>query len=164
MPALSKLPLVDPTMPNVPVWLRLIQEKWPSFRLLQARARIDALMEVQSEYEQLELRTAAKATVAALTIGIKAVRPNLQQRMIEAKVENSCWTQAAHGPSFWPWAMAGSNSVFPRPFGSFTRYDHLNSVLKSGDLVRLDVGCEWDHYQGDLGRTVPVSGRYTGAT
>lgn len=33
--------------------------------------------------------------------------------------------------------------------------------MEAGDLVRLDVGCEWDHYQGDLGRTVPVSGRYS---
>jgi len=29
-----------------------------------------------------------------------------------------------------------------------------------GELVRMDVGCEWDHYVGDLGRTVPVSGHY----
>jgi Xaa-Pro aminopeptidase len=41
------------------------------------------------------------------------------------------------------------------------RYDHLDSTMKAGDLVRLDVGCEWEHYQGDLGRTVPVSGKYT---
>jgi Xaa-Pro aminopeptidase len=41
-----------------------------------------------------------------------------------------------------------------------TRYDHLNQNMRSGDLVRLDVGCEWNHYTGDLGRTVPVSGRY----
>jgi Xaa-Pro aminopeptidase len=27
--------------------------------------------------------------------------------------------------------------------------------------MRLDVGCEWEHYQGDLGRTIPVSGRYS---
>jgi Xaa-Pro aminopeptidase len=33
--------------------------------------------------------------------------------------------------------------------------------MNSGDLVRLDVGCEWNHYGGDLGRTVPVSGRYS---
>jgi Xaa-Pro aminopeptidase len=56
--------------------------------------------------------------------------------------------------------MAGENAVFPRPFFSIARYDHLNGIMRSGDLVRLDVGCEWDHYQGDLGRTVPVSGRY----
>lgn len=33
--------------------------------------------------------------------------------------------------------------------------------MRPGDLVRLDVGCEWNHYQGDLGRTVPVSGHYS---
>jgi Xaa-Pro aminopeptidase len=27
--------------------------------------------------------------------------------------------------------------------------------------VRLDVGCEWQHYQGDLGRTIPVSGHFS---
>jgi TonB family protein len=57
--------------------------------------------------------------------------------------------------------MPGENAVFPRPFVSETRYDHLNSIMRAEDLVRLDVGCEWDHYQGDLGRTIPVSGRFT---
>ncbi|HUI76596.1 MAG TPA: M24 family metallopeptidase [Bryobacteraceae bacterium] len=57
--------------------------------------------------------------------------------------------------------MAGLNGVFPNPFASLTLYDHLNAVTNAGDLVRLDVGCEWNHYGGDLGRTVPVSGRYT---
>ena len=57
--------------------------------------------------------------------------------------------------------MAGVNGVFPKPFESDTRYDHLNATMQAGDLVRLDVGCEWQHYQGDLGRTVPVSGHYT---
>jgi Xaa-Pro aminopeptidase len=33
--------------------------------------------------------------------------------------------------------------------------------MRSGDLVRLDVGCEWQHYQGDLGRTIPVSGHFS---
>jgi Xaa-Pro aminopeptidase len=33
--------------------------------------------------------------------------------------------------------------------------------MNADDLVRLDVGCEWNHYGGDLGRTVPVSGPYS---
>ena len=41
------------------------------------------------------------------------------------------------------------------------RYDHLDATLQSGQLVRFDIGCEWAHYGGDLGRTVPVSGKYT---
>jgi Xaa-Pro aminopeptidase len=107
------------------------------------------------------LRAAAKATVPALLAGMRAIKPGVQQRAVEATVVNACSQQGAHGVSFWPWAMSGSNGVFPRPFASVARYDHLNQTMEAGDLVRMDVGCEWDHYQGDLGRTVPVSGRYS---
>ena len=57
--------------------------------------------------------------------------------------------------------MSGENAVFPKPLASLAAYNHLDREMHSGELVRLDVGCEYQHYLGDLGRTVPVSGRYT---
>jgi Xaa-Pro aminopeptidase len=146
---------------KVPAWLQLISQRWPSTKLIDAGSRLGVLMEVQSQDEQRNLRLAAKATVSAFMTGLHEIRPKVRQRSVEAAVENACWTHGAHGASFWPWAMAGSNGVFPKPFASFMLYDHLDSELRAGDLVRLDVGCEWNHYQGDLGRTVPVSGRFT---
>lgn len=118
-------------------------------------------MDVQSPSELIDIRAAARATVKALMAGIRAIRPGVLQRSLEVAVEDQCWKEGAHGASFWPWAMSGLNGVFPNPLTSFTRYDHLNVVMNAGDLVRLDVGCEWNHYGGDLGRTVPVSGRYS---
>jgi Xaa-Pro aminopeptidase len=147
-------------VPNEPAWLQLIHQRWPAFELVDVRDRAGALLEVQSESEQEALRAAGKATVAAFIAGMRAIRPNVSQRRVEVAVQSACWAQGAHGPSFWPWAMSGANGVFPKPFGSVSRYDHLDSVMKPGDLVRLDVGSEWNHYQGDLGRTVPVSGRF----
>jgi Xaa-Pro aminopeptidase len=152
--------LLSTQAPQAPAWLQVILQKWPSFDPEDATGRIQDLMAVQSEDEIAALRLAAKATVAALMTGIRAVRPGSSQRLVESAVENACWQAGAHGSSFWPWAMGGENAVFPRPFTSLARYDHLNSVLRAGDLVRLDVGCEWDHYQGDLGRTIPVSGHF----
>jgi Xaa-Pro aminopeptidase len=159
---IAELPpdLLDPSTADVPAWLLVIKHRWPSYRLVSAQPRLNAMMEVQSPAEQVALRSAAKSTVTAFMAGLRVVRPQASQRSIEAVVENSCWNSGAHGSSFWPWAMSGPNGVFPHPFGSLTRYDHLDSVLKSGDLVRLDVGCESQHYQGDLGRTLPASGRY----
>jgi Xaa-Pro aminopeptidase len=125
-----------------------------------ATNRLQSLMSVQGDDEVAALRSAAKATVTALKVGIRAVKPGLSQRRVESAVEDACWRAGAHGSSFWPWAMAGRNAVFPIPFTAFARYDHLDSVLRSGDLLRLDVGCEWAHYQGDLGRTIAVSGHF----
>jgi Xaa-Pro aminopeptidase len=149
--------LLSPKSPQAPAWLQILLEKWPGFDAKEAGERIQALMAVQSTGERAALRSAARATVTAVMAGMRAIRPGVSQRSVEAVVENSCWTAGAHGSAFWPWAMTGENAVFPRPFSSLARYDHLDQTMRSGDLVRLDVGCEWDHYTGDLGRTVPVS-------
>jgi Xaa-Pro aminopeptidase len=152
--------LLNTNSPQAPPWLQLILQKWPSFEGKEASTRVQDLMTVQSDDEIAALRAAGKATVTALMVGIRAVKPGSSQRMVESMVEDACWRAGAHGSSFWPWAIGGENAVFPRPFTSLGRYDHLNTALRSGELLRLDVGCEWDHYQGDLGRTVPVSGHF----
>jgi Xaa-Pro aminopeptidase len=152
--------LLTPKSPRAPIWLQIILQRWPAFAATEAGERIETLMAVQSAEETAALRSAAKATVTALMAGMHAIRPGVSQRSVEAVVESACWSAGAHGSAFWPWAMAGDNAVFPRPFTSLARYDHLDQNMRAGDLVRLDVGCEQDHYTGDLGRTVPVSGHY----
>jgi Xaa-Pro aminopeptidase len=147
--------------PDLPLWAQWIHQKWPSFELVNAYRKTYDLLSVQDATEILSVRAAAKATVTAVLAGMRATAPDKSQRSVEAAVENACWNAGAHGSSFWPWAMSGENAVFPQPFAASARYDHLNSIMRAGDLVRLDVGCEWNHYQGDLGRTIPVSGRFT---
>ncbi len=150
------------TEPAAPLWAVTLAKKWPALNLKDAGGAIYQLMAVQSAGEMESVRLAAKSSVVAVLAGMRAIRPGVSQRSVEVGVENACW-QSARGVSFWPWAMAGDKGVFPRAWASLLRYDHLDQVLQSGDLVRLDVGCEWNHYQGDLGRTVPVSGHFTEA-
>ena len=147
--------------PKAPLWILAILQKYASLEVKAVSDDLNALMFVQDAAELGALRSAAKATVTALLAGMHAIRPGVSQRMVESTVENACWNAGAHGSDFWPWSMAGENAVFPRPFFSLALYDHLNTEMRSGDLVRLDVGCEWQHYEGDLGRTVPVSGHYS---
>jgi len=151
------LKLLAAKSPQAPMWAQIILQKWPVLEAKDATEQVQALMEVQSQDEISSLRTSARATVAAFMAGLRSVHPNVSQRTVEASVESSCWNDGGRGASFWPWAMSGDNAVFPHPFFSLARYDHLNREMLPGELVRLDVGCEWDHYQGDLGRTLPVS-------
>jgi Xaa-Pro aminopeptidase len=146
---------------RAPAWIQVLQRKWPAADFRPLGIQLDSLMAVESAAEQEASRAAARATVAALMAGVRAIQPGVSQRSVELVVETSCWNAGAHGVSFWPWVMAGSNGVFPKPFESMTHYDHLNATMHAGDLLRLDVGCEWEHYQGDLGRTLPVSGHYS---
>jgi Xaa-Pro aminopeptidase len=153
--------LSSPQSPDAPAWLQLILQKWPAFNAKDVTDSLNNLMAVQDSEEVANIRSVAKSTVSAIQAGMRAIHSGTSQRAVESAVESACWSAGAHGSNFWPWVMSGENGVFPKPFASFSDYNHLNRDMHSGELIRLDVGCEYNHYLGDLGRTVPVSGRYT---
>jgi Xaa-Pro aminopeptidase len=145
---------------RAPSWIQVLQKSFPTADFQPVGVKLYSLMAVESSTEQHDSNKAALATVKAFAAGARSIHPGASQREVELAVVDACWKQG-RGVSFWPWAMAGANGVFPKPFESEVRYDHLDSWMHSGDLVRLDVGCEWQHYQGDLGRTIPVSGHFS---
>jgi len=57
--------------------------------------------------------------------------------------------------------MTGPNAAFPTPFTSFVDLHHLDRVMQAGEVARFDLGCQVDHYMGDVGRTIPVSGSFS---
>jgi Xaa-Pro aminopeptidase len=45
-------------------------------------------------------------------------------------------------------------------FEAFADYRNMDRTMLSGDVVRLDLGCDYRMYKGDFGRTLPVSGHF----
>ncbi len=141
-------------------WNHAIGELWPADRLKPADAILAGMREIKSPAEIEVLRRVGLASSQALRAGMSSVRPGRPQREAEAAVVSACIDAGAEGPSFWPWTMAGPTSAFPAPFESLADYRHLNRAMQAGEVVRVDVGCDVDHYRGDVGRTVPASGRF----
>jgi Xaa-Pro aminopeptidase len=56
--------------------------------------------------------------------------------------------------------MTGSNSDLATARQSLADRRFLDRTMRAGELARVDVGCAQDHYEGDVGRTAPVSGRF----
>jgi len=141
-------------------WNHALGEIWMPANIRDASPILSALRLVKSPAEIEVLRRVGKSSAAALDAGLKSLAPGIPQRQAEAAVVSGCIAAGAEGPSFWPWVMAGENSAFPAPFESLADYRHLNRVMKAGEVARVDVGCDMDHYKGDVGRTAPVSGRF----
>ncbi len=141
-------------------WNHALQELWPEKQLRSADAVLTQMRLVKSPAEIEVMRHVGKTSVAALRAGLSALRPGHPQREAEAAVVSGCIDAGAEGPSFWPWVMTGPNSAFPTPFESLVDYRHLDRAMRPGEVARVDVGCDADHYKGDVGRTAPVSGRF----
>src|SRR5262249_1954730 len=141
-------------------WGHALGEIWPAPRIRDASDLMTEMRLVKSPAEIEVLRRVGKASAAALRTGLEALSPGGSQREAESRVVSACIAAGSEGPSFWPWVMTGENSGFPAPFESFGDYRHLNRTMKAGEIARVDVGCDLDHYKGDVGRTAPVSGRF----
>ena len=84
----------------------------------------------------------------------------MNERDLEAGFESACKHGGAQRLAFSPIIKSGPNSLWPwRILGA--QYDRRNRRLTDGELVIFDVGCELDFYASDVGRTVPVSGRFS---
>ena len=118
------------------------------------------LREIKDADEIATLSRVGAMSGAAMLAGIRALKPGIRQRQAEAKVILSC-LEAGGRHSFWPWTMSGPHAVFTDLFNSFVDYEGHDRVMTAGEVVRVDVGCQTGHYMGDVGRTAPVSGRFS---
>ena len=119
-----------------------------------------ALREVKDAGEIATLQRVAEASGRAMLAGMRALTPGRRQRMVEAEVIRSCIRDGGVH-SFWPWAMSGPHGVYTDLWNSFVDYAGHDRAMRSGELVRVDVGCQLDQYMGDVGRTAPVGGRFS---
>jgi Xaa-Pro aminopeptidase len=142
------------------LWEQVLRARWPAARFAPG-PDADEMREIKDADELVRLRAVASSSAAALLDALRALRPGRRQREAEVEVLASCVRQGANGVSFWPWLMTGENSAIVRAIQSLGDATFRDRVMQEGELARVDIGCAQHHYEGDVGRTAPVSGRFT---
>lgn len=142
------------------LWARSLQERWPDLTYQSAKETLIEMRLIKSPAEIEIMRKVGKVSTTALLAGMQAIAPGKSQREVEAEIVCECIHSGGEGPSFWPWVMSGPNALISKAFESLGDYRHANRIMQSGELVRVDIGCDVDFYKGDVGRTVPVSGKF----
>ena len=141
------------------LWESVLRTRWPQAQF-GPMPDADSLRAIKEASEIEVLRRVAASSSAALRAGLAALRPGRRQRDAEVDVLAACVRAGADAISFWPWVMSGSNSDITKAFQSLADSRFLDRRMLAGELVRVDVGCAQEYYEGDVGRTAPVSGRF----
>jgi len=110
-------------------------------RLFKSRNEVDLMRQ--------SARIAARAHVRAM----KACRPGLNEYEIVAELVHEFRIHNAD-VSYQPIVGSGDNSCI-------LHYRENNQPLRSGDLLLVDAGCEYECYASDITRTYPVNGEFT---
>ena len=107
----------------------------------------------KSRAEIAAMRRSAKVAVAAHQRAMQVTRPGMREYEIEAEFRhefrrNNAWV------SYSPIVGGGANACT-------LHYVENQAVLKDGELLLIDAGCELDYYASDITRTFPVNGRFS---
>lgn len=141
-------------------WAKMLQRRWPDIEVKDGFAILDEVRSVKSATEVTRLRKAAAVTAEGFWAGVHAIAPGKTQRQVEGKVLDACLEAGSDGPSLWPWVRSGPYTMGNTLFEALADYRNLDRKMQNGDVVRLDVGCDFNMYKGDFGRTIPVSGHF----
>lgn len=122
---------------------------------------LDEMRLVKDVHEQALLRRAgqisAQAHVRAMQASARLLREGADAREyhLEAELLHEFRRHGAQFPAYTSIVAAGANACV-------LHYRADTAPLRAGELVLIDAGAEYDSYAGDITRTFPANGRFTG--
>ncbi|MCP1065920.1 Xaa-Pro aminopeptidase [Serratia symbiotica] len=108
----------------------------------------------KSSEELAIIRRASEISASAHTRAMKKCRPGMFEYQLEAEIHHEFTRLGARYPSYNTIVGSGEN-------GCILHYTENECVMRDGDLVLIDAGCEYQGYAGDITRTFPVNGKFS---
>lgn len=123
-------------------------------RLAEPGPVLHELRLVKGPEELAALREAARLTADGHRRAMAATRPGVHEYELEAELLYAFRRGGGDGPGYTPIVAAGDNATI-------LHYRAGRTVLREGELVLVDAGCEVAGYTADVTRTWPANGRFS---
>ncbi len=115
-----------------------------------ARLRI-----IKSQSEIALMQQAVDMSVQAHKRAMRVCEPGMKEYALEAEIMHTFLKWGARSPAYGNIVAGGANACV-------LHYVENTATLKSGDLVLIDAGAEYNNYAADITRTFPVDATFTG--
>lgn len=126
----------------------------PNVQLIDVNYLIGKMRFVKTGYEISQMKHSAGICVTAFQDAISQVGAGLFEYQIQSVLEYNYKAYGAMDTAFNTIVASGNNACT-------LHYETNQDLMKDGDLVLIDSGCEFNGYNSDITRTVPVSGVFT---
>lgn len=119
------------------------------------RALLAEMRVIKDASELALMRRAARISADAHLRAMRTTRPGLREYQVEAELLHEFRHQGSQFPAYGSIVATGANACV-------LHYRAGDTEIRDGELVLIDAGCEVDGYAGDITRTFPANGRFTG--
>jgi Xaa-Pro aminopeptidase len=117
---------------------------------------LDEMRLIKDEQEQAIMLRAGVISGQAHARAMRAAHPGLHEYALEAELLYEFRRNGAQFPAYTPIVASGPNACV-------LHYNVNDRLMRDGELVLIDAGCELDGYASDITRTFPVNGRFSPA-
>lgn len=115
---------------------------------------VHTLRAIKDDHEIGALRHAIAITQQAFESTVPRIASCEYEYEIEAELIYHFTRQGAQGHAFEPIIAGGKNACT-------LHYTTNHARLNPGELLLLDFGAKWGHYNADITRVVPISGQFS---
>ncbi len=124
------------------------------YKTENARPIFDELRLIKSPYEIKLMQHAIDITTEAQMRSMAMVGRAKYEYEVQAEVE---YTFRRRNADYWGYpSIVGCG-----PNATTLHYVESQGAVKTGDLMLMDVGAEYEHYTADVTRTYPVGGKFS---
>lgn len=123
--------------------------------VVDIRAMLDTMRLTKDAHEIELMRRAAQISSKAHRRAMERTRPGWHEYQVEAELVHEFLANGAQ-------AVAYPSIVASGPNACILHYRDNNRMMRDGDLLLIDAGCEYEGYASDITRTFPVDGRFSG--
>ncbi|XP_048473294.1 xaa-Pro aminopeptidase 3 [Rhincodon typus] len=148
-------PVVHPRL-HIDYMQPLIAIKMQSNNTVQPVQKLVQYLRLTKSDTEIELlKTAAKVTSEAFISTMFSTKAPVDEAYLYAKFDFECRARGADLLAYPPVVAGGNRS-------NTLHYVKNNQMIKDGEMVLLDGGCEYSGYVSDVTRVWPINGRFTG--
>ena len=121
---------------------------------IDLRLILDEMRLIKTSEEVEIMRRASVISANAHTRAMLFSKPGVFEYQLEAEIMHEFASNGARFAAYNTIVGGGDNACI-------LHYTENESVLKDGDLVLIDAGCEYQGYAADITRTFPVNGKFS---
>lgn len=144
----------DEAMTKEQLFAQECQQKYPFLNIKNVYPIIARLRMVKAPEEIKQLIKAIDITKEGIEALMQHAMSDMYEYQLEAYFDFALKTRGVKDFAFKTIAASGKNATV-------LHYSSNDSIIEKDSLILFDLGAQYEYYNADISRTIPVSGKFT---